>query len=104
MGNVTIKVVNTEWVELMKFPASKTGSISEDADKAGFEIPVACWAGACFFCVWRVKSWLEHIDIGKLGVPLVDIDADQVLMCIGWIKDQSFDGPEEHEVVIERDL
>lgn len=41
-SNVTIKVINSSGEELMKFPASKTGSIAEDAEKAGFEIPVSC--------------------------------------------------------------
>lgn len=53
---VTIKIVDSAGNTTMSFPASKTRSISEDAAAAGYEIPVACGAGACFFCSGRVKK------------------------------------------------
>lgn len=103
-SKVTVKVLDSTGTEVMKFPASKIWSFSEDAEKAWFEIPTSCRAGACFVCAWRIKSWWECVDIGKVSVPLIDIDEDQVLMCIWWVKDECFVDGEDHEIVIEKDM
>ena len=102
--NVTVKIIDSTGTEVMKFPASKIWSFSEDAEKAWFEIPTSCRAGACFVCAGRIKWWESCIDIGKLSVPLIDIDEDQVLMCIGWVKDEYFVDWEDHEIVIEKEM
>lgn len=99
---VTIKITDEAGNITMSFPASKERSISEDAEKAGFEIPTSCRAGACFVCAGRVKSGLECVDIGKISVPLIDIDDDQVLTCVGGIYDRCFDDGGCHEVVIQK--
>ena len=99
-----IKIIDSTWKDVMQFPATKTGSISEDAEKAGYEIPTSCRAWACFVCAWRIKEGWECIDIGKISVPLIDIDEDQVLTCVWWIYDSYFDDEFDHLVVIEKDL
>lgn len=101
---VTVKIVDSEGAELMKFPATKIGSFVEDAEKAWFEIPVSCCAGACFTCAWRIVSGEEYIDIGKISVPLIDIDEDQILMCIGGATENAFLDGQHHEIVIEKEM
>lgn len=101
---VTVKIVNEKGEEIMQFPATRIGSFSEDAEKAWLEIPTSCRAWACFTCAGRMKSGVEHIDIGKVSVPLIDIDEDQVLMCIGGAKDSCFVDGEDHEIIIEKDI
>ncbi len=101
---VTVKIIDSAGAPVMEFPASKIGSFSEDAEKAGFEIPTSCRAGACFVCAWRFKKWWECIDIGKVSVPLIDIDEDQVLMCVWWVKDACFADGQDHEIIIEKDI
>lgn len=103
-GKVTVKVIDSAGSEVMTFPATRIWSFSEDAEKAGFEIPTSCRAGACFVCAWRIKWWESNIDIGKVSIPLIDIDEDQVLMCIGWAKDECFVDGEDHEILIEKEM
>lgn len=103
-STVTVKIIDSTWKEIIQFPASKIWSISEDAEKAGYEIPTSCRAGACFVCAGRIKKWWDCIDIGKISVPLIDIDEDQILTCVGGIKDECFIDGEDHEVVIEKDM
>lgn len=101
---VTVKVIDSTGAEVITFPWTKIGSFSEDAEKVWFEIPTSCRAGACFVCAWRIKSWAENIDIGKVSVPLIDIDEDQVLMCVGGVKEECFVDWEDHEIVIEKEF
>lgn len=101
---VTVTVVDWQGATVMQFPWTKLWSFSEDAEKVWAEIPTSCRAGACFTCAWRIKKWAECVDIGKISVPLIDIDDDQVLMCIAWVKESCFVDGEEHEIIIEKDL
>ncbi len=103
-SNVKVKIIDSEGVEEMSFFASKPNSLVEDAAAAGHELPTSCCAGACFVCAGHVKQWLEYIDIGKLSVPLIDIDEDQVLMCVWGIYDSAFDDWEEHEIIIQKEV
>lgn len=102
--NISVKIIDSTWAPVMDFPASKIWSFVEDAAKIGKEIPSSCCAGACFVCAGRVKKWMEHIDIWKLSVPLIDIDDDQVLMCVGWVKDSCFVDGDDIEIIIEKDM
>lgn len=72
------------------------------AEDQNFEIPSSCRSGACFVCAAKVLKGAECIDIGKMGVPLVDIDEDQILTCIGGIKSECFKDGKVHEVVLEK--
>lgn len=103
-SNVTVKIVNSKGEQLTQFPATKTGSFTEDAEKIWFEIPTACGAWSCFFCAGHVKSGMEYIDIGKLGVPLVDLQKDEILMCIGGVKEECFLDWQPREVILEKDI
>lgn len=47
---------------------------------------------------------MEFVDIGKLSVPLIDIDEDQVLMCVGGVYDNAFDDGQHHEIIIEKEI
>jgi ferredoxin len=99
---VRIHILDEDGKESMVFPATKIGSITEDAEKAGYDLPTSCRAGACFVCAGRVISGGECVDIGKVSVPLIDIDEDQVLMCVGGIYDHCFQDGGSHDVVIQK--
>jgi ferredoxin len=73
--------------------------MAEDHD---FEMPVSCCSGACFVCACAIKEWAELVDIAKLSVPLVDIDEDQVLSCVGWVKPSAFSDGLYHRIVLQK--
>jgi ferredoxin len=73
--------------------------MAEDHD---LEMPVSCCSGACFVCACKIKEWYEHIDIAKLSVPLVDIDEDQVLACVWWVKESAFSDWMFHRIVLQK--
>lgn len=97
-----IKIVDEQGDVVTVFPGHKIGSIVESGEKHGIEIPVSCQAGACFTCAARVKQGMEDIDIGKVSVPLIDTDEDQVLCCIAGIKDECFTDGKQHEIILEK--
>jgi len=74
------------------------------AEDVGVELPVSCCSGACFVCACRVKEGLDFIDIAKLSVPLVDIDADQILACVAGIKSACFRDGAYHKIVLQKML
>jgi hypothetical protein len=49
-----------------------------------------------------VKSGADCIDIWKLGVPLVDVEEDQILTCIGGVKSQCLNDWQDHEIILEK--
>lgn len=77
-------------------------SFVEAADDIGITMPTSCCAGACFTCACRIVEWQEDVDIGLLSVPLVDIDDDQVLSCIGGLKDEVFTDGKFHRIVLQK--
>jgi len=101
---VNVKIVDSTGKELTHFAASKNGSIVEDAHDAWYDIPVGCGAGACFVCMCKIKQWDDAVDIGKLQMPLIDIDQDQVLSCVWWMKDTYIDDAIDHTVILEREF
>ncbi len=97
-----IKIVDDQGDVISAFPAEKTGSLVDNGEKHGVQIPVSCQAGACFTCAAKVKKGMEDIDIGKVSVPLIDTDEDQILCCIAGVKDECFDDGKEHEIILEK--
>jgi ferredoxin len=83
MLNNTITIQNPAGQEVASFPILRGQSIADAADRAGHAIPTACCAGACNVCMCRVISGGEHIDIGLKQVPMIDVEADEVLTCVG---------------------
>ncbi len=75
---------------------------SEAASEAWLSISTSCCSGACFVCACRIIQWQEDVDIGLVSVPLVDIESDQVLTCVGWLKDQIFSDWKFHKIVLQK--
>jgi ferredoxin len=72
------------------------------AEKNGIDIPFSCRTGACFACACTIKEGMEHVDLGLLGMPLVDVEDDQCLSCIAGVKKQVFSQPGFHRVVLQK--
>ncbi|HMT01034.1 MAG TPA: 2Fe-2S iron-sulfur cluster-binding protein [Candidatus Absconditabacterales bacterium] len=99
---VKVTLEDEEGKKLINFQAQDYKSFVDMAEELDFEIPSSCRAGACFVCAARVKTGAECIDIGKMGVPLVDIEEDQILTCIGGIKSECLEDGKDHEVVLQK--
>ena len=99
---VDIEIQNVQGQTLATFPATQGRSFVEMAEEAWLQMPTSCCSGACFVCACRIKEWAEHIDIGLLSVPLVDIDADQVLTCVGGVRDSLFLDAGYHKIILQK--
>lgn len=84
------------------FSPQQGQSFAEAAEENGLSLPVSCCSWACFVCACRVVSGQEDVDIGLLSVPLVDIDKDQVLTCVGGLKDHLFWDGKYHKIVLQK--
>ncbi len=96
-----IRVIDRDGTELWSFPASKHESILDTAEKHGIDIGYSCRSGACFSCACHVQKWFQHVDIGKFGYPLVDVDEWDCLTCISGLMDEAR-GMEWDEIVIKK--
>jgi ferredoxin len=100
--NIQVELLDThgdvEWI----FSPKPWQSFAEAANDAWLSIPTSCCSGACFVCACRITQWQEDVDIGLVSVPLVDMDRDQVLTCVGWLKDQIFSDWKFHKIVLQK--
>ena len=101
-NTIIVDVVNADGEIETSFTPKMGQSFVEAADDIGVVMPTSCCAGACFTCACRILEWQDDIDIGLLSVPLVDIDDDQVLACIGGLKDEVFTDGKFHRIVLQK--
>ena len=99
---VIVEVLDANGEVETSFTPKMGQSFVEAAEDIGVMMPTSCCAGACFTCACRVVEWLEDVDIGLLSVPLVDIDDDQILACIGGLKDEVFSDGKFHRIVLQK--
>lgn len=99
---IHIVVQDTDGSQLYQFPAKDMMSFLEMMEEQMMEYPYSCRAGACFSCVAQIVSWLEHVDFGKLGMPLIDLDADQVLTCVAGVKSECFTHDTDQTIVLQK--
>ncbi len=101
-SQIQIELLNAQGQSEGSFFAKEWQSFAEWAEEAGLTLSTSCCSGACFVCCCRVKEWLDNVDIGLVSVPLVDIDADQVLTCVGWAKESLFIDGKFHKIVLQK--
>lgn len=99
---IDIEIHDVHGQTVATFPAKQGQSFVDMGEAAGLDMPTSCCSGACFVCACRVKEWAEHVDIGLLSVPLVDIDADQVLTCVWGVRDSLFLDSAYHKIVLQK--
>lgn len=100
--NVQVELLNAHGESEGVFFPQPGQSLAEAAEESGLSISMSCCAGACFTCACRMIQWQEDVDIGMLSMPLVDIDEDQVLTCIGWLKDYIYNDGTFHKIVLQK--
>lgn len=102
MNNVSVKILDESNKEIFKFNAVDNDNFVEMAEREWFEIPSSCRSWACYVCAAKVIKWWEHIDIWKTWLPLVDIEEDQILSCIWWVKTACFSSDEDCEIILKK--
>lgn len=85
-------IQDVDGATLGSFEANDRDSFFQMAQESGLELPVSCCSGACFVCACKIIQGGKCIDQGKLSVPLVDVEEDQVLTCVGGVMESCFDG------------
>ena len=63
---IHIIVQDTDASELYRFEGKDMMSFLEMMEEKMMDYPYSCRSGACFSCVARVISGIEHVDFGKL--------------------------------------
>jgi len=102
VNEIIVKVQDSSGVLVWEFKAEKWKTISQMAEANQIDIPIACWAWACFVCAVKVLKWLDLVNWSLTSSPLIDLEEDQILTCIGWVKDEAFDKWENQEIVIQK--
>ena len=99
---ISVDLLNSHGELEWSFCPKQWQSFFEAASDAGLSLTTACCSWACFVCACQIKEWWEYVDIGLLSVPLVDIEDDQVLTCVGGVKDSLFLGDSYHKIVLQK--
>ncbi len=99
---VIVEVLDASGDVETSFTPKMGQSFVEAAEDIGVMMPTSCCAWACFTCACRIVEGQEDVDIGLLSVPLVDIEDDQVLACIGGLKDEIFSDGKFHRIVLQK--
>lgn len=90
---VTISITDINWkVHTLQVKEDSNKSIVELAAEEWIELPYSCMSGACFACCGEVSEWEEYLNKEKVWEQLIDVDNDEVLCCIAWVKAEAFDG------------
>ena len=101
-SGVKVTIQDAEGNAVNSFMAEEGKSFLEMWEDAWIEMPYSCCSGACFVCAAKVIQWQDSVDAAKLSVPLVDVEDDQVLTCISWVKDEFFSDGKFHEIVLQK--
>jgi len=101
-NNITIKIQDTDGSLLQEFTAERWVSIHQLAEQNKVDLPIACGAGACFVCAVKVLSGKEFLQQDLISPPLVELEEDQFLTCIGWVKNECFDNNTTCEIVLQK--
>lgn len=102
MSNIIIKIQDSNGELLWEFDAEKDKTIHQMAESHDIWLPLACGAGACFVCAVKILSGKECLQQDLTSPPLVELEEDQFLTCIGGIKAKCFDDEEDYEIILQK--
>lgn len=99
--SVQVIIHNNEGKELVRFAGEESKTFYQMAKEAWLELPISCGVGICGFCRSKIISGKAYIDIGKKSMPMKELDADELFICVGWIMSPALTDSEEHEIIIQ---
>lgn len=98
-SKVIIKVKDSNAdIHILELKEDEDKSIIDLAEEKNIELPRSCRSWACFSCCASVTSWQEYLDPNKTWEVLIDVDEDEVLTCICWVKSWVFTSWESVEI------
>lgn len=80
-----IIIQNHDQSVLGEFMADYNSSILEQAEAIWIDIWYSCRSWACYACACKVIQWSDQIDIWQYGIPLVDLEEDDILSCVAGL-------------------
>lgn len=101
---VHVKIQDSSANLVGEFMAEEGKTIAQMAEAHDVDIPISCGAWACFVCAMKVISGKELLHQNLISEPLVDLEEDQFLTCIGGIQAKFFNDGEMHELLLEKIL
>lgn len=101
---VTIKVLDTQWVELWSFPWEDNKVFTTMAKEHNVDIPLACGSWACGVCLCKIVAWWAYIEKNKIGEHLIPVADDEVLTCVSWITSEALGDEENHSIILQRKI
>lgn len=99
-GQTQVTVHDNDGTVMWQFMADRHQSLLESAESVGIDIGYSCRSGACYACACTVQEGMQGLDIGQFGVPLVDLEEEDVLTCVAGIRDERWMDWQNHEVSI----
>ncbi len=99
---VHVEIIDNQGGLIWSFLAEDEKSFHQMAMDHDIELPVSCCSGACFVCACKVIKWLELVDVGKISVPLVDVEQDQLLSCVGGVISSALQDGGYHKIVLQK--
>jgi ferredoxin len=102
MCTITIVIQDIDGTPIYNFVAKDGVSFLDMMEEQMMDYPYSCRAGACFSCVAKIVQWDELIDFGKLGMPLIDLDADQILTCVAGVKSEVLNWNQDQTIVLQK--
>lgn len=102
MWKVIVTVKDIDWnMHTLDMDGNEEKSIIDVAEDNWIDLPYSCRSGACFSCCAEVKKWKEHLDTQKTGEALIDVEENECLTCICWVKKEVFSSWEQVDIEIE---
>jgi len=103
-AGVKITVQDSSGTVLGIFMAEEGKTIAQMAEEHNIDIPISCGAWACFVCAVKVIKGKEFMHQNMISSPLIDLEENQFLTCIGGVKSEHIHGNELKEIILEKIL
>ncbi len=97
---VQVIIHNSKDEELVRFAGEDNKTFFQMAKAAWVDLPISCGVGICGFCLSKVITGKEYIDIGKKSMPLKELEEGEVFICVGGIFSSALTDDAQHEIII----
>ncbi len=82
-----VRLEDASWEQIWKWEIDSAKPLLTQLEAQWVEIPNACRAGMCAACMCSVVEGQEHIVNNLRGEPSFPLGEDEIMTCIGWVKE-----------------